>query len=56
VREYWLVHPTDKVVTIYLLENGAYGKPALQELAGTTSTTALPGITIVWERVLREVS
>src|ERR1035437_6969699 len=56
VREYWLVHPADKVVTIYLLANGAYGKPALQELVGSTTTTALPGITIVWGRVLREVS
>jgi len=56
VREYWLVHPADKVVTIYLLENGAYGKPALQEMVGSTTTTALPGITIVWGRVLREVS
>ena len=32
VREFWLVHPIDKLVIIYLLENGAYGKPALQEL------------------------
>ena len=54
VREYWLVHPVDKVVTIYLLENGAYGKPAVQELAGKTSTTFPPGITIDWARVMRE--
>ena len=54
VREYWLVHPVDKVVTIYLLENGAYGKPAVQELVGTTTATFLPGITIHWARVMRE--
>ena len=54
VREYWLVHPLDKVVTIYLLENGAYGKPGVQELAGTSTATILPGITIDRARVMRE--
>lgn len=54
VREYWLVHPIDKVVTIYLLVAGAYGKPAVQELVGDTTATVLPHVTIAWARVLRE--
>lgn len=54
VREYWLVHPIDKVVTIYLLAAGAYGKPAVQELVGDTIATVLPQVTIAWARVLRE--
>ncbi|GAB6051174.1 Uma2 family endonuclease [Hydrogenophilus islandicus] len=54
VREYWLVHPTDRVVTIYLLENGAYGKPAVYELQGTTAAVTLPQVVIDWARVLRE--
>ncbi len=54
VREFWLVHPVDNIVTIYLLENGAYGKPALQELVGTTAATILPQVLIDWGRVLRE--
>ncbi len=54
VREYWLVHPVDKVVTIYLLANGAYGKPAVQELLGTTAASVLPEVTIDWARVMRE--
>jgi Uma2 family endonuclease len=54
VREYWLVHPVDRVVSIYLLENGAYGKPAVQELDGTTAVTILPQVVIDWVRVLRE--
>jgi Uma2 family endonuclease len=54
VREFWLVHPVDKVVTIYLLQNGAYGKPEVQELVESTSSTVLPEVRIVWERVLRE--
>jgi Uma2 family endonuclease len=54
VREYWLVHPIDKVVTIYLLIAGAYGKPAAQELLGTTAATVLPQVSIDWARVMRE--
>ena len=54
VREYWLVHPADLVVTIYLLHAGAYGKPAVHELAGTTAATVLPEVSIDWARVLRE--
>jgi Uma2 family endonuclease len=54
VREFWLVHPVDRVVTIYLLDNGAYGKPIVQELIGTTTANVLPNVVIDWERVLRE--
>jgi Uma2 family endonuclease len=54
VREYWLVHPTDRVVTIYLLEKGAYGKPAVCALQGTTAAVTLPQVVIDWTRVLRE--
>jgi Uma2 family endonuclease len=54
VREYWLVHPADKVVTIYLLANGVYGKPAVQELVGTTAATVLPQVVVDWARVMRE--
>ncbi|GAB6050611.1 hypothetical protein JCM16106_14590 [Hydrogenophilus islandicus] len=48
------MHPTDRVVTIYLLENGAYGKPAVYELQGTTAAVTLPKVVIDWARVLRE--
>ena len=54
VREFWLVHPVDNVVIIYLLQNGAYGKPEVQELVDTTMSSVLPEVRIVWERVLRE--
>lgn len=54
VREFWLVHPIDKVVTIYLLADRAYGKPVIQELVGTTTVSVLPQITIDWLRVMRE--
>jgi hypothetical protein len=54
VREFWLIHPLDRIVTIYLLEQGAYGKPAVQELVGTTVASALRGVKVDWARVLRE--
>ncbi len=48
VREYSLVHPVDRIVTIYVLENGSYGKPAMQELVNTTSSVILPAVRIDW--------
>lgn len=55
VAEYWLVHPTDRVVTVYLLGPTGYGKPAVAELGGETAATVVPGVTIAWERVTRHL-
>ncbi len=55
VREYWLVHPTDRMVTIYRLENGEYGKPDVRELSAETPVGILPGVAIVWDDLLRRV-
>lgn len=49
VREYWLVHPTDRILTIYRLENGEYGKPDIYTLEGQTQVGAVPAVTIDWE-------
>jgi len=49
VREYWLVHPRDKVLTVYTLNNGAYGRPYTQELSGETPVSVLEGVTIQWD-------
>jgi Uma2 family endonuclease len=56
VREYWLVHPVDRVVIIYRLIDGAYGKPDIHELTGAVACSALPAVVIDWQRVLREDS
>lgn len=53
VREYWLVHPVDLVVTIYRLVDGAYGKPDIHELKDTLACGILPEVVIDWARVLR---
>lgn len=51
VREYWLVHPIDRIVTIYRLLDNEYGKPEILELQGTTTVGILPEITIAWDEL-----
>lgn len=52
VREYWLVHPGDRAVLIYVLQNGRYGAPDLHEFQETTAVGTLPGVTIDWTVLL----
>ncbi|AHE97896.1 Uma2 family endonuclease [Thioalkalivibrio paradoxus] len=52
VKEYWLVHPTDRMVTIYRLADGEYGKPEIQELQGETAVAVLPGVAIAWDALI----
>lgn len=51
VREVWLIHPTDRILTLYRLDNGCYGQPAILELQGCTAIRAVPAVTIDWDRV-----
>ena len=53
VREYWHVHPTDRLLTIYPLATSAYAAPEVLELRAETSIAALPGVSIDWEPILR---
>lgn len=46
VAEYWLVHPGDRLVTVYRLLDGAYGKPHVQEFAGSLSPTIPDGVQV----------
>jgi Uma2 family endonuclease len=48
VREYWLVHPTDQVLTIYRLQDGAYGRPLIGPLAGESECAAVRGLRVRW--------
>ncbi|MDP2783126.1 MAG: Uma2 family endonuclease [Sulfurimicrobium sp.] len=52
VREYWLIHPTDRVLTVYRLEDREFGKPDVQELKGETNVAVLPGVTIQWDTLV----
>jgi Uma2 family endonuclease len=53
VREYGLVHLTDRLLFVYRLEAGAYGKPDVQPLAGDTAVGVLEGVRIEWPRITR---
>jgi Uma2 family endonuclease len=55
VREYWLVHPTDRIVTIYRLENGEFGKPDIGVLSGETPVGVLTGVVIAWDDLVRRI-
>lgn len=50
VREYWLVHPVDRVLSIYRLgADATYGASEIVELKGKTAVTAVPGLEIDWD-------
>jgi Uma2 family endonuclease len=55
VREYWMVQPRDKVLFVYTLKDGAYGRPYTQELAGVTPVGVLDGVTIQWDDVVERL-
>jgi len=55
VREYWLVHPVDRVLLVYRLEKGAYGKPIAAELKQETRVSVLPAVVIDWARTTRRM-
>jgi len=52
VREYWLVHPIDRLLFVYKLQNGEYGKPELYPLEGETQVDILPEIVIRWDELV----
>ena len=52
VREYWLVHPTDRVLTIYLLQGKQFAKPEIVELTGQTAITVLEDVVIEWDDLI----
>lgn len=56
VREYWLVHPTDRLLTVYRLGDDGYGKPAVQELAGETPVGVLEDVVIRWDDLVARLA
>lgn len=50
VREYWLVHPVDRVVTVYRVgDGGSFAMPEVFELKGSLEVQAVPGLSIDWD-------
>ncbi|MGL1834101.1 Uma2 family endonuclease [Rhodocyclaceae bacterium SMB388] len=52
VPEYWLVHPSDRTLTIYTLRDGVYGRPDIFELKGITPFLTLPELEIAWDALI----
>jgi Uma2 family endonuclease len=42
VAEYWIVHPSDKLLWKYVLSGGSYGKPEVYDNSGTPTAEVLP--------------
>ena len=51
VLEVWLIHPLDRTLTLYRLKKGRYGRPIILELKSRTAITAIPGVSIDWDRL-----
>lgn len=56
VPEVWFLHPDDRTLTAYRLQDGRYGRPAIVALKGRTSISAIPGISIDWDKLPQDVS
>jgi Uma2 family endonuclease len=46
VPEVWLLHPTDRVLTIYRLDDGRYGRPQILEMKGCVPIGVLPAVSV----------
>lgn len=52
VTEYWLVHPVDRIMTVYRLQDGnCYGKPDLYETTGQMPSTLFADFIVDWDAV-----
>ncbi|MDP3036576.1 MAG: Uma2 family endonuclease [Rhodocyclaceae bacterium] len=54
VQEYWIVHPVDRMVTVYRLIDGAYQRPDVYELTGTLASLAVPAAVVDWSELAAE--
>jgi len=55
VREAWFVDPRNRTLMIYRLDGGRYARPAILELKGQTSLSAIPGLHVDWDRLLSQL-
>lgn len=57
VREYWIVHPMDHVVTVFSRdEEGSFGRPRFTEAVGTLPVGILPELEIDWDLVFARLT
>ncbi|HCL57856.1 MAG TPA: Uma2 family endonuclease [Spirochaetia bacterium] len=46
VREYWVVYPSEKIIMVFLLENGSYGKANVFSSEETLNSSAVQDLKI----------
>jgi Uma2 family endonuclease len=51
VREYWLLHPLDHILTLYVLQDGCFAAPEILEMKGKTASVILPDVEIDWDEL-----
>jgi len=56
VREAWLIHPIERTMTVYRLEEGRYGSPTILDLKGKISLTAVPDVSIDWDQLFADLA
>lgn len=55
IREYWLVHPTDRALFVYRLGAAGYGKPRVLPTVGPCASAVIPDLTIDWDGIFTPV-
>jgi len=58
VREYWLVHPIDRIVTVHRRRGegeGKFGVPELFEARGVVPSVGFDGLAIDWDQAFADV-
>jgi Uma2 family endonuclease len=57
VREYWVVHPIDRIVTIHRRRGeGGFGPPELFEAKGVQRMEGFEGLAVDWDQAFADVS
>ena len=51
VREVWLVHPTDRSVSVYRLKDRVFGRPAIYDMKGKLEVELIDGLRVDWDRM-----
>ena len=51
VREVWLVHPSDRAVSVYRLQDRAFGRPAIHEMKGSLAVGVIVDLRVNWDRM-----
>lgn len=52
MREYWLVHPVDRIAIRYARAGDAFAPPEIVELIGELASSAFPGVVIRWQPII----